>query len=275
MKVYQTNEIKNIALIGSAGSGKTTLAEALLYGSGIIKRRGTVEQKNTVSDYFPVEQEYGYSVFPTVFHVEWNNKKLNFIDCPGSDDFVGGAVTALNVCDQALLLVNGTYGPEVGTMNAFRNTEKLQKPVIFLVNQLDKDNCDHEIIVNNLKETYGAKCLPVQFPVATGPAFNAVIDVLTMKKYSWKPEGGMPIVENIPAARMERLAEHLGVTPAYLMGWSTAAPTAQAKALMDVFEQLDAEDQQKLNDFAAELTANAAKTVSNDSLAVPAQLRAG
>ena len=107
MKVYQTNEIKNIALIGSAGSGKTTLAEALLYEAGIIKRRGTVEAKNTVSDYFPVEQEYGYSVFPTVFHVEWNNKKINFIDCPGSDDFVGGAITALNVCDQAVITVNG------------------------------------------------------------------------------------------------------------------------------------------------------------------------
>ena len=91
MKVYQTNEIKNIALIGSAGSGKTTLAESILFEAGIIRRRGTVEAKNTVSDYFPVEQEYGYSVFPTVFHAEWNNKKLNFIDCPGSDDFVGGA----------------------------------------------------------------------------------------------------------------------------------------------------------------------------------------
>ena len=207
MKVYQTNEIKNIALIGSAGSGKTTLAEAMLFGSGIIKRRGTVEQKNTVSDYFPVEQEYGYSVFPTVFHVEWNGKKLNFIDCPGSDDFVGGAITALNVCDQAVLLVNGTYGPEVGTMNSFRNTEKLHKPVIFLVNQLDKENCDFDIIVNNLKETYGQKCVPVQFPVATGPNFNAIIDVLTMKKYSWKPEGGMPIVEDIPADLLDKAQE--------------------------------------------------------------------
>ncbi len=75
MKVYQTNEIKNIALIGSAGSGKTTLAECMLYGAGIIKRRGSVEAKNTVSDYFPVEQEYGYSVFPTVFHVEWKETK--------------------------------------------------------------------------------------------------------------------------------------------------------------------------------------------------------
>ena len=80
MRVYQTNEIKNIALVGSAGSGKTTLAESMLFEAGIIKRRGTVEAKNTVSDYFPVEQEYGYSVFPTVFHTEWNNKKLNIID---------------------------------------------------------------------------------------------------------------------------------------------------------------------------------------------------
>ena len=207
MKVYQTNEIKNIALIGSAGSGKTTLAEALLFGSGIIKRRGTVEQKNTVSDYFPVEQEYGYSVFPTVFHVEWNDKKLNFIDCPGSDDFVGGAITALNVTDQAVIVVNGQYGPEVGTMNAFRNTEKLNKPVIFLVNQLDRDNCDFDSILNNLKDVYGPKCIPVQYPVATGAAFNAIIDVLTMKKYSWKPEGGMPIVEEIPADQKDKAEE--------------------------------------------------------------------
>ena len=102
MRVYQTDEIKNIALLGSAGSGKTTLAESMLYEAGVIKRRGTVEGKNTVSDYFPVELEYGYSVFPTVFHVEWNNKKLNIIDCPGSDDFVGSAITALNVTDTAI-----------------------------------------------------------------------------------------------------------------------------------------------------------------------------
>ena len=207
MKVYQTNEIKNIALIGSAGSGKTTLAEAMLFESGIIKRRGTVEQKNTVSDYFPVEQEYGYSVFSTVFHTEWNGKKLNIIDCPGSDDFVGGAITALNVTDQAVILVNGTYGPEVGTMNAFRNTEKLQKPVIFLVNQLDKEHCDFDLILNNLKETYGPKVVPVQFPIATGPGFNAVIDVLLMKKYSWKPEGGAPIIEDIPAELKDKAQE--------------------------------------------------------------------
>ena len=207
MKVYQTNEIKNIALLGSAGSGKTTLAEAMVYEAGIIKRRGTVEGKNTMSDYFPVEQEYGYSVFSTVFHVEWNNKKLNIIDCPGSDDFVGGAITALNVTDQAVILINGQYGPEVGTQNAFRYTEKLQKPVIFLVNQLDRDNCDFDALLNNMKEIYGDKCVPVQYPIVTGSGFNAVIDVLLMKKYSWKPEGGAPIIEDIPAEEMEKAKE--------------------------------------------------------------------
>ena len=207
MKVYQTSEIKNIALIGSAGSGKTTLAESMLYEAGIIKRRGSVEAKNTVSDYFPVEQEYGYSVFSTVFNVEWNNKKLNIIDCPGSDDFVGGAITALNVTDQAVVLINGQYGPEVGTQNNFRYTEKLKKPVIFLVNQLDSDKCDFDNIISTMQEIYGPKCVQIQYPISTGPGFNSLIDVLLMKKYSWKPEGGAPIIEDIPAEEMDKAME--------------------------------------------------------------------
>lgn len=207
MRVYQTNEIKNIALLGSAGSGKTTLAESLLFGSGIIKRRGTVEAKNTVSDYFHVEQEYGYSVFSTVFHVEWNNKKLNIIDCPGSDDFVGGAITALNVTDQAVILINGQYGPEVGTQNVFRYTEKLKKPVIFLINQLDSEKCDFDNVVSAMHDIYGSKCVQVQYPVQTGPGFNAIIDVLLMKKYSWPAEGGMPVIEDIPAEEMDKAME--------------------------------------------------------------------
>lgn len=207
MRVYQTNEIKNIALLGSAGSGKTTLAEVMLYESGLIKRRGSVEAKNTVSDYFPVEQEYGYSVFSTVFNVEWNNKKLNIIDCPGSDDFVGGAITALNVTDQAVILINGQYGPEVGTQNNFRYTEKLKKPVIFLVNQLDSDKCDFDSIISSMQDIYGPKCVQIQYPITTGPGFNALIDVLLMKKYSWKPEGGAPIIEDIPAEEMDKAME--------------------------------------------------------------------
>ena len=207
MKVYQTNEIKNIALLGNDGAGKTTLTEALLYESGVIKRRGRVSMKNTVSDYFPVEQEYGYSVFSTVLNVEWNGKKLNFIDCPGSDDFAGAAITALNVTDTALILINGQYGPEVATQNHFRYTEQLGKPVIFLVNQLDSDKCDFDHIVEQLRESYGSKVVPIQYPVNAGPDFNALIDVLLMKKYSWKPEGGAPIIEDIPDSEIDKATE--------------------------------------------------------------------
>ena len=207
MRVYQTNEIKNIALLGSAGSGKTTLAESMLFEAGIIKRRGSIEAKNTVSDYFPVELEYGYSVFPTVFHVEWNNKKLNIIDCPGSDDFVGGAITSLNVTDQAVILINGQYGPEVGTQNNFRYTEKLSKPVIFLINQLDSEKCDFDNIINSMQEIYGSKCVQIQYPVKTGPDFHEIIDVLIMKKLSWGPDGGAPKREDIRAEEMDKALE--------------------------------------------------------------------
>ena len=207
MKTYQANEIKNIALLGNDGAGKTTLTEALLYEAGVIKRRGRITQHNTVSDYFPVEQEYGYSVFSTVFHVEWNNKKLNIIDCPGSDDFVGAAMTALNVTDTAVLLLKGGVGLEVGTQNHFRYTEKLGKPVIFLVNQLDDENCDYEAILEQLTSVYGPKVIPIQYPLQTGPGFNALIDVLLMKKYSWGPEGGQPTIEEIPAEEMDKAME--------------------------------------------------------------------
>ena len=207
MKVYQTNEIKNIALLGNDGSGKTTLTESLLFESGIIKRRGRITAKNTVSDYFPVEQEYGYSVFSTVYHVEWNGKKLNIIDCPGSDDFVGAAITALNVTDTAILLLNGQYGPDVGTQNHFRYTEKLGKPVIFLVNQLDNEKCDYDNVLEQLRSIYGSKVVPVQYPLETGPNFHELIDVLLMKKYSWGPEGGAPTIEEIPDSEKEKALE--------------------------------------------------------------------
>lgn len=207
MRVYQTNEIKNIALIGAKGSGKTTLAESMLYEAGVIKRRGTIESKNTVSDFMPVELNLGYSVFPTVFHAEWNNKKLNIIDCPGSDDFVGGAITALNVTDQAVILINGQYGPEVGTQNNFRYTEKLKKPVIFLINQLDSEKCDFDNLMLQMQEIYGNKCVQIQYPLETGPNFHSLIDVLIMKKLSWGPDGGEPKREDIPAEEMEKASE--------------------------------------------------------------------
>lgn len=207
MKVYQSNEIKNISLLGSSGAGKTTLVEAMLYESGVIKRRGSVAAKNTVSDYFPVEKEYGYSVFSTVAQVEWLGKKLNFIDCPGSDDFIGGVVTSLSVTDTALILLNTQYGVEVGTDNHFRYTEKLNKPVIFVTNQLDQEKADFDKTVEELREDFGNKVVLIQYPVATGPGFNAVIDVLKMKMYTWKPEGGAPDILEIPDDQLEKAQE--------------------------------------------------------------------
>ena len=214
MKAYKTNEIKNIAILGNDGAGKTTLTESLLFEAGLINRRGSVSAKNTASDYFPVEQEYGYSVFSTVFHAEANGKKLNFIDCPGSDDFAGAAITALNVTDTALILM-GRNGVEVATQNHFRYTEKLGKPVIFVLNQVDDERFDYDSLVEKTKTAFGSKVMPIQFPLATGPDFNAFIDVLTMKKYSWGAEGGKPKVEDIPADLMDKATEmHMALVEA-------------------------------------------------------------
>lgn len=207
MKVYQSNEIKNIALIGSKGSGKTTLAEAMLYECGVIKRRGSIDAQNTVSDYFPVEKEYGYSVFSTVFYAEFNDKKLNVIDCPGSDDFVGGAITALTVTDTGVIVLDSQYGVEVGTQNIFRYAEKLEKPVIFAMNQLDGEKADFDNSMEQLREHFGNKVTVIQYPINAGPSFNAMIDVLLMKMYKWKPEGGVPEISDIPAEEMDKATE--------------------------------------------------------------------
>jgi elongation factor G len=207
MKVYKTNEIKNISLLGSKGSGKTTLAEAMLFECGVIKRRGTVEANNTVSDYFPVEKEYGSSVFSTVAYAEFLGKKLNVIDCPGADDFVGNAITALNVTDTGVILIDAQYGVEVGTQNIFRTCAKLEKPVIFALNQLDGEKADYDNVIEQMREIFGSKVVPIQYPLSCGPGFNAMIDVLLMKKYSWGPDGGVPTIEDIPADQLEKAQE--------------------------------------------------------------------
>ena len=207
MRTYQTQEIKNIAILGSSGAGKTTLAEAMLFEAGVIKRRGSVKDGNTVSDYFPVEKEYGYSVFSSIFSVEWMNRKLNFIDCPGSDDFVGNVVTSLNVTDTALMVLNAQYGMEVGTINQLRYTQKLQKPVVFIVNQLDHPKADFDNVVAQLKAEYGEKAVQIQYPINCGEGFNAVIDILKYKMLRWKPEGGAPEVLDIPDEELEKARE--------------------------------------------------------------------
>ena len=211
MKVYTTNEIKNIALIGNAGSGKTTLAEAMLFECGLIKRRGSVDGKNTVSDYFPVEKEYGYSVFSTVFSYEWKDKLMNFIDCPGSDDFVGGVISALNVTDMALMLINAANGVEVGTINQFRYVDKMKKPIVLLVNQLDHEKADFDNTLASMKELYGNKIVPVQYPIGSGSSFDGIVDVLKQKLYRWTPGATAPEVLEIPESEQERAGEYYQV----------------------------------------------------------------
>ena len=208
MKVYKTNEIKNIAILGGSGTGKTTFAEAILFESGLIKRRGKVDAGNTVSDYYPVEKEYGYSVFSTLLSIEWKDKKMNFVDCPGADDFVGGVISSLNVTDMALMLIDAPNGVEVGTINQFRLTKRLNKPVVFVINQIDHDKADYENTLTNLKEIYGNKVVPVQYPVTSGASFDSIVDVLKRKMYKWAPGATAPEVLEIPANEEERAEEY-------------------------------------------------------------------
>ena len=208
MKVYKTDEIKNIAILGGSGTGKTTFAEAILFESGLIKRRGTISAGNTVSDYYPVEKEYEYSVFSTTLSIEWKNKKMNFFDCPGSDDFVGGVISALNVADMSIMLIDASSGVEVGTLNQFRYTKKYNTPVVFVINQLDHDKADYENTLTNLQEIYGNKVVPVQYPISSGASFDAIVDVLKRKMYKWAPGATAPEVLEIPESETERAEGH-------------------------------------------------------------------
>ncbi len=207
MKVYQPNEIKNITLMGSAGSGKTTLAESMMFEGGLINRRGEVESKNTVSDYHRIEHEQQRSVYSTVLHVEFNDKKLNIIDTPGLDDFSGGVISALSVTDSAIMVLNSTQGVEVGTQILARHAKRLNAAMLIAINQLDQDKANFEKALDDLKSLYGNKAVLIQYPVNPGLGFNAVVDVLKMKMYKWKPEGGVPEILEIPAEEKEHAEE--------------------------------------------------------------------
>lgn len=206
-KVYLASEIKNVAMLGGSGSGKTTLMESMLFESGLIKRRGSIESQSTVCDYFPVEKEYGYSVFSSVCNIEFGGRKLNIIDCAGSDDFVGGTTAALQMVGSALVVLSANEGVTVGTQNNFRIVENARKPLAFVINKCDHENADFEKVFAELKEAFGNKCTLIQYPVNAGVGFNAAIDVLKGKMLVWGPEGGAPKEEEIPASEAARVEE--------------------------------------------------------------------
>lgn len=207
MKVYQTNEIKNIALIGSAKSGKTTLSECMLFEGGVINRRGSVEDKNTVSDYREIELERQNSISSTVLYTEISGKKINIIDVPGFDDFVGEVVAALKVCELSCMLINAQNGVEVGAEIAWRYTSRLNSSVVFLINQLDHEKANFDESIRQMKHYFGNKVIVAQYPVATGNGFNSIIDLISMKMHKYAATGGKPEILDIPANEKTKAEE--------------------------------------------------------------------
>jgi len=203
MKVYQTNEVRNIALIGGAKAGKTTLAECMLFEGGVISRRGTIDDKNTVSDYREIELERLNSVYSTVMYSEFAGKKINIIDTPGFDDFIGEVVSALTVVDTVLMVVNAQNGVEVGTEIDWRYTSRGNVPVVFVINQLEHEKANFDEVLRQMKNFFGPKVTLIQYPVQTGAGFDSVIDLLKMKMIKFNKEGKAELVD-IPADEKEK-----------------------------------------------------------------------
>lgn len=204
MKEYSKNDIRNVVLLGATKSGKTTLSEAMLFEGKVIDRRGTVEDKNTVSDNNELEKLNQRSIYATPLYAEFMNKKINIIDAPGSDDFIGGAISAFKVCENGILVVNAQQGVEVGTRGLLRHADKYNIPLVIAVNQLDGDKADWEMTLASIKEELGKNnIIPIQFPTKVGAAFDGFVDVLTMKYYHFKDENGTREDLDIPAELMD------------------------------------------------------------------------
>lgn len=202
MKVYDDKHIKNIVLLGAPKSGKTLLAEDMLFEAGLIHRRGTIEGKNTVSDYHEIEQERGNSIFATVMHTEWRDYKINIIDTPGFDDFTGEMISSLRVADTCVMVINAQYGVEVGTELIWNYASQFHKPVIFAINQLDHPKADFDMALESVRQTFGKAVTQMQYPLNQGEGFDAIIDLLKMVMYKFPPEGGKP--QKLPIPESER-----------------------------------------------------------------------
>ena len=208
MPEFDTSHVKNIVLLGHAGCGKTTLAECMLYEAGLINRKGSVDQRNTVGDYHALEQERGNSIFSKLMHTKWRGYKINILDTPGYDDFVGEVLSALRVADTGVMILNAVMGVEVGTDIIWEYTEKFKTPMIFAVNKLDDDQADFDKTVQQAKDHFGNKITVVQYPRQQGSGFHEIIDVLRMTMYKFNDSGGKPEKLAIPDEEKER-AEQL------------------------------------------------------------------
>jgi elongation factor G len=199
--------IKNVVLLGHSGSGKTTFAETMLFETGAINRRGSVEEGNTVSDFTMIEKERGNSIFTSLMHVEWKDSKINILDTPGLDDFVGEVVSAMKVTDTALMLLNAGHGVEVGTELLWEYVEKFHLPTMFVINQIDHDKADFENTLSQTQARFGSNVIPIQYPLNQGAEFNTIIDTLRMVMYVFDDEGGKPKKEPIPDSEIQKAQE--------------------------------------------------------------------
>lgn len=204
MATYDTAHVKNIVLLGHSGSGKTTFAECAVFEAGLINRRGTVEEKNTIADYHELEQERGNSVFAKLLHTTWKGYKINIIDTPGYDDFAGEVVSALRVADTGVLVLNAAHGVEVGTEIIWEYTEQFKTPMIIAVNQIDHEKADFDKTFEQARRRFGPSVVMVQYPLNPGPDFNAIIDVLNMVMYRFPNTGGKPEKLPIPDSEKEK-----------------------------------------------------------------------
>ncbi len=204
MKVYETKFIRNIALLGHGGAGKTTLAEAMLYTAGMTNRLGKVNAGNTVSDFDPEEIKRKISIRTSLVPVEWKDYKLNILDAPGYFDFAGGVKEAMSVADAALIVIRATAGVEVGTEKAWEYAESANIPKMMFITEMDAPNVDVEAILTACKEKFGMSIAPVQVPWYEGDKFVGYVHVLKMLGRRF--DGSKVVTCPIPQELQEKIA---------------------------------------------------------------------